>query len=214
MDKEQAKQFVQKARESSKKRNFNQSIDLVFLPKDLDKQFKVDLFIDLNQGRGRAQKVCALIGAELKEQAAANCNTVVLQDDFVKYAKDLKLVKKLAKENDYFIAQGNIMADVAKTFGRVLGTRGKMPNPKSGCVVLPNANLKPLVAVLQRRVRVVSNKDQFVQLSIGMEDMKDEEIADNLFVLFNAIINNMPQGANNFKRAYIKLTMGKTVEVK
>jgi len=214
MDKGQATEFVKKARENSKKRNFSQTFDLIFLPKDLDKAFKLDFFTDFTQTRGRTVKVCALVGPELQEQAKANCNTLVLHDDFSRYAKDAKLVKKLAKEHDYFIAQGNIMTDVAKTFGRVLGTRGKMPNPKSGCVVLPNANLKPLVAALQRRVRVATNKSQFVQMLFGTEAMEDETLADNLMTLFNAIISNLPQGTNNFKKAYIKLTMGKPVEVK
>ncbi|MBW3012374.1 hypothetical protein KY311_04265 [Candidatus Woesearchaeota archaeon] len=214
MDKEKLKAIVKLARETSKKRNFNQTFDAIFVLKGFKKQDKVDFFLDYHFPKGKPTKVCALIGPELQEQAKANCQKMILHDDFPKYAKDKKLVKKLANEFDYFIAQGNLMADVAKTFGRILGTRAKMPNPKAGCVVPPNANLKPLITALNRRVRVQSNKENIIQLSVGTEDMPDDKIADNVMTLYNALIANLPEGINNYKRSYLKLTMGKPVEVK
>jgi large subunit ribosomal protein L1 len=214
MDKAKLTELVKKARENSKKRNFSQTFDAIFVLKGLGKQQKVDFFLDYHFPKGKPVKICALIGPELKDQAKANCQTIILHDDFIKYAKDKKMVKKLANQHDFFIAQGNLMADVAKTFGRILGTRGKMPNPKAGCVVPPSANLKALITTLNKRVRVQSNKDQIIQLAVGAEDMPDDQVADNVLTLYNAVMANLPSGMNNYKKSFVKLTMGKPVEVK
>ena len=103
----------------------------------------MDTFITLPHTKGKKAKVCALIGPELEQQAKQVCDSVVLSDSFDRF-KDKKDIKKLADSFDFFIAQANIMPKIATAFGRVFGPRGKMPNPKAGCVVPPNANLKPL----------------------------------------------------------------------
>src|SRR3989338_5004403 len=143
MEKEELQSALQKARDISDKRNFKQSFDLVINLKGLDmkkQEHNVDAFITLPHARGKKTKVCALVGAELFEQAKSVCDFAILSDTFEKY-KEKKEIKKLANSYDFFIAQANIMPKVATTFGRIFGPRGKMPNPKSGGVVPPNANL-------------------------------------------------------------------------
>jgi large subunit ribosomal protein L1 len=212
MDKNKVTEAIKKLREISKKRKFEQSVDVIFILKNLQKTDKVDFFIDLPAGR--KAKVCALVGTELFEQAKKVCDMAVNQEQFLSYAKDKKALKKLAEEYDFFIAQANIMADVAKTFGRVLGPRNKMPNPKAGCVVPPSANLKPLYEKLQSRVRVMSNKNQnwLVQCAVASEGMKDELIIKNIMTVYNSLLANLAGHVNNYKKGYVKLTMGPAVE--
>ena len=64
--------------------------------------------------------------------------------DFDQFKDNASKIKKLAGEYDFFVAQANIMPQVATVFGKVLGPRGKMPNPKAGCVVPPKSQLGPL----------------------------------------------------------------------
>jgi large subunit ribosomal protein L1 len=215
MDEAKLKDAVKKLREVSKKRNFKQSIDLVVLLKDLTKADKVDLFVDLHHTVGKKIKVCALVGGELMAQAKLTCDNAVAQDDFAKFAADKKQMKKLAENYDYFIAQANIMTDIAKTFGRVFGPRNKMPNPKAGCVVPPNANLAPICEKLQHRVRVMSNKNQnwHIQCTVGTEDMKDEELTENIITIYNSIIAVLPNHKDNYKKTYLKFTMSSPIEV-
>lgn len=216
MNKEQFKQAIELARKNSPKRKFTQSFDLIINLKDVnlkDPAQQIDVFISLHYSKGRKTRVCALVGPELAKQAKEVCDFVVHHDDFEKYARDKKLTKKLAKEYDFFIAQANIMPDVAKSFGRVFGPKGKMPNPKAGCVVPPTANLKQLYDKLQNTVRVVAKTSPSIQVLVGNEEMKDEEVLDNIMAVFNHVVHSLPAEKNNIKNIYLKLTMGKSGKV-
>lgn len=216
MDKEQFKQAIELVKKNSPKRKFTQSFDLVINLKDInlkDPAQQIDMFIPLPYSKGRKTKVCALVGPELKKQANEICDFVVLHDEFEKYARDKKLTKKLANDYDFFVAQANLMADVAKSFGRVFGPKGKMPNPKAGCVVPPNANLKPLYDKLQSTVRLAAKTSSSIQVLVGNEEMKEEEVLDNIMTVFNQTIHHLPAEKNNIRSIFLKLTMGKSVKV-
>ena len=215
MDKEQIQSAIAKAKDTSPKRNFKQSFDLIINLKGLDlkkPEHQVDTFVTLPYLRGKKIKVCALVGAELAEQAKNVCDFTVLSDDFERY-KDKKEIKKLANSCDFFIAQVNIMPKVATAFGRIFGPRGKMPNPKAGCVVPPNANLKQLYEKLQKTVRLSAKIAPLVQCSIGSEDMDINEIAENGLAIYNSLLHVLPNEKHNVKDAYIKLTMGKPIKM-
>ena len=215
MDKEQVQAAIAKAKDISTRRNFMQSFDLIINLKGLDvkkQEHQVDTFITLPHARGKKVKVCALVAAELETQAKNVCDSAILSDSFDKY-KDKKEVKKLANSFDFFIAQANIMPKVATAFGRVFGPRGKMPNPKSGAVVAPNANLKPLYEKLQRTVRATTKSAPLIQCAIGTEDMNINDIAENALTVYSSLLQVLPNEKHNIKDIYVKLTMGKPVKV-
>lgn len=198
------------------KRNFVQSVDLVvpLIGLDLKKpEHQVDFFIEMPAGLGRKAKVCALIGPELQPEAKAACDGMVLQEEFANYGKNKKLIKKLARQHDFFIGQANIMPQIAQTFGRVLGPKGKMPNPKAGCVVPPKASLKPLVEKLQKLSHVTARIVPMVQCKIGNQSMGDEALAANAAAVHDQLVHSLPAGEQNIKAVFVKLTMGQPVKV-
>lgn len=215
MDKQQVLEALKKIKADSPKRNFKQSVDLIINMKGLDmkkSEHQVNTFIPLHFSHGREIKVCALVGPELKSGAKENCDLVVTVDEFDNY-KQKKDLKKLAVSYDYFIAQATIMPKIATVFGRVFGPKGKMPNPKAGCVVPPNANLKPLVEKLRKTLRVRALDDPIVHCCVGKEDGKEEEIVDNIMTVYNSVVHALPNEANNIKNVFIKLSMGKALKV-
>ena len=215
MDKEQIQAAIVKAKDISGKRNFRQSFDLIINLKGLDikkQEHQIDTFITLPHARGKKAKVCALVGAELESQAKNICDFTIMSDNFDGY-KDKKEVKKLANSFEFFIAQVNIMPKVATAFGRVFGPRGKMPNPKSGAVVAPNANLKPLYEKLQRTVRATTKTAPLIQCAVGTEDMNVNDIAENALTVYSSLLQVLPNEKHNIRDIYIKLTMGKPVKV-
>ncbi|MEM0231422.1 MAG: 50S ribosomal protein L1 [Candidatus Woesearchaeota archaeon] len=215
MEKKDVLESLSEVRKNSKKRNFNQSIDLIITLKDLDVKKtdnQRDLFVILPHPPSKSVKVCALVGPESVE-SAKDCHKVISQDEFPQYEADENKIKKLAKEYDFFVAQANIMPLIAKVFGKVLGRRGKMPNPKAGCIVPPKTNLKALVEKLQKTVEVKIKNAPMVQCKVGTEEMKDEEIAENIIVVFNNLLHALPNERNNIKSVIVKTTMGKPVKI-
>lgn len=214
MDKKQFIEAIQ-AVKAYPKRNFKQSYELILNLRGLDlkkPEQHVDLYLKLPHPKGKPTKIAALVGPELAEQAKEVCDGVVTQDEFTKYAKKQD-IKKLAAEYDYFIAQANIMPDVAKTFGRVFGPRGKMPNPKAGCVVPPNANLTQVTEQLKQTIKVQAKVQPSIKVMIGTEDMTDEHVADNMQAVYSNVLQKLPQEAFNIKSVQLKLTMSPPVKI-
>lgn len=210
------KKDVQKALEEIKKlpkRNFSQSYDLIINLKNIvTKTNPLDFFVTLHYPKGRKIKVAAFVDPQLADNAAKNCDLVIKENDFVKY-NDKKVLKKLADSYDYFIAQANLMPKVAAVFGKVLGIKGKMPNPKLGCVVPPNANLEVLVKKLNLTVRLQSKKATNLQCCIGKDSQLDEEIIDNVLTIYQNTLKQLPNDTQNIKNVQLKLTMSKAVNI-
>ena len=215
MDKKSILDSVKKVREISGKKKFDQTFDISINLVGLNVKKaddKVDLFVQLPGGKGKEAKICAFVGSELGTKAKI-FNKVILQEEFSLYKKDKKKLKKLAREFDFFVAQANLMAEVASIFGRVLGPLGKMPNPKSGCVVTPIADLDPLKKKLDDTVHLETKNQIVVKAVAGLESMKDESVTDNILSVYNSVMHSLPQEKNNIKSMFLKLTMGPSVEV-
>ena len=213
MNKEDILKAIKKARESSKKRKFNQTFDLVINLKQLNlkkPEENINTFIVLPQGKGKKVKVCALVDKELVTQAKETCDKAILKDEFLKY-KNKKVLRKLAQEYDYFVAQANLMVDIAKFFGKVFGPKGKMPNPKAVCIVPPKTDLKAIYDKLYRTVRIQTKNEQTVKCLVGTESMKDEQIQENILIVYNAVLGALPREIQNIKNVMIKLTMGSVI---
>ncbi len=50
-----------------------------------------------------------------------------------------------------------------------------------------------------------------IQCAVAVESMKDEEIIDNVMTVYNALLSNLPAHLNNYKKGFIKFTMGPAV---
>ncbi len=208
------KEALTKARTS--KRKFKQTVDLIINLKNLDLKKtdnQVEFFMQLHFSKGKKTKICALVGPELAKSAEKTVDKVILQSEFEKYQKDKKISKKLAKEFDFFIAQANIMPQIATAFGKVLGPKGKMPNPKAGCIVPPSANIEPLFNRLKKTIKISAKTTPVIHCVAGNEEMKNEEIADNIKTIYDQLIHHLPNEKNNISSIFVKLTMGKPIKL-
>lgn len=214
MEKTNVLNALKHIKEQSKKRTFVQTVDLIINLQGLDlkkPEEQVDFFTQLPHTTGKKIKTCAFVGPELKDESEKNCDKVILIEEVANY--DKKKAKKLSMEYDYFIAQANIMAKVAAALGKVLGPRGKMPNPKAGCVVPPKTTLKPLCDKLQKTIRLQAKDKLVLYCSVGKEDQPENEVVENILSAYNQLVNVLPNHEHNVHDVLVKYTMSKPVKI-
>lgn len=214
MDTQQVLNALTELRAQTKKRNFSQSVDLIINLKNINtKSQPVTFFTTLPKPIGRKTKVAAFLGQELAEQGKEVCDFVITDAEFPEYKADPKKVKKIAESYDLFIAQATVMGKMAGVFGKTLGMKGKMPNPKTGAVVAPNANLAVLREKLERTVKLSAKKATNLQVIVGKESMSNEELAENIVAVHKAALQALPNHEQNIKKVQLKLTMSKPITV-
>jgi len=213
--KKEIEEKIKLALEKKGDRKFSQAIDLSIGLKGIDLKNQanaIDEFIVLPFTNGSDFKICGLVDKELQTEAKNNFERVIMKDEFDKWTSKKEL-KKLATEYKYFVAQANIMAQIAKTFGRVFGPRGKMPNPKASCVVPANSKLDALKNRLKRTVQISAKKSPVFNVKVGTEKQKSDEVADNILTIIEFVIKRLPNGDQNIKHAYLKTSMGESVKL-
>ncbi|HDO19385.1 MAG TPA: 50S ribosomal protein L1 [Thermoplasmatales archaeon] len=197
---------VKKTLENSKKRKFKQTVDVAITLKDIDlnnPKNRVDEEVILPHGRGKEAKVALFAGGELALKARGVVDLIIKPDDIDDLAKDKKKMKEIAKEHDFFIAEAPLMPIIGKKLGVVLGPRGKMPKP-----VPPTVDIKGLVENLRKTVKLRSKSNKTFHTIVGTEDMKPEEIAENLEAIIKRLEERLERGRQNIASIYIKTTMG------
>ena len=214
MDKNQIQKALKSLKEASKERKFSQSVDLIINLKNINtKSQPVNFFVTLPKTKGRKLKVAGFLGQELADQGKSVLDLVITQLEFASYKSDPKKIKKLAEEYDIFIAQATVMAKMAGTFGKILGMKGKMPNPKMGGGVPPNANLEQTRDKLERTVRLTAKKATNLQVLVGKESMDEADLIENIMTVYKAAIQSLPSGEQNIKKIQLKFTMSKPVTI-
>jgi large subunit ribosomal protein L1 len=107
---------------------------------------------------------------------------------------------------DVAIAVPRAMKEVGK-IGRLLGPRGKMPNPKVGTVT--NDVKKAVTDSKAGKVAYRVDKSSNVHMPIGKVSFEDKKIKENLLTALNAILKDRPASV---KGVYLKsLTLSSTM---
>lgn len=200
-----ALQELRKSEESTRK--FNQTVDLIINLQKFDpKKNNINLFLSV-PFKIKDKKIAGFLEVKSSEVET------ITPADFKKYSEKNEL-KKLEKSFDFFIGQASLMPRIATIFGRALGPSGKMPSPQLGILMNPDEkSIKALKEKINSSVKI-KVKESSIKLAIGKQSMKDEEIAENILSVYNAILKILPRGKDNVKNIEIKFTMTKPQKIK
>ncbi|MDK2869672.1 MAG: large subunit ribosomal protein [Pyrococcus sp.] len=211
-DRQKIVKAVKEAKARAKPRNFTQSVEVAVNLKDIDlkrpeNRFKLEVV--LPHGRGKDVKIAVIADGAVAEAARKLGLDVISSAELEEIASSPRQARKLAKKYDFFIAEAPLMPKIGRYLGRYLGPRNKMP------VVVPPTltDLTPIVERLKKTVRIQLKNNPVVHAPVGTEKMSDEEIAENIEAVLNAIIGKLERGESQVKSVYVKTTMGPAVKI-
>ncbi len=155
----------------------------VLLPAGLGKQVRILVFAEGD-------------GARLAQEAGADH---VGLDDLIAKIQGGWL------EFDMAIATPQVMGKVGR-LGRVLGTRGLMPNPKAGTIAQPDDLPRVIKEARLGRVEFKVDKTGNLHVPIGKVSFTEQQMMDNLNALMEAVNRAKPSGAKGIYVRKVTLT--------
>ena len=202
---------VSRALGDSPDRNFRETVDIAVNLRDLDladPNNRVDESIVLPSGTGQDTRIVVFAEGETALRAEDVADEVLDGGDLEDLGDDDNAAKDLADETDFFIAEANLMQDIGRYLGTVLGPRGKMPTP-----LQPDDDVVETVNRMKNTVQVRSGERRTFHTRVGAEDMDADAIADNIDVILRRLFTDLEKGPQNIDTVYVKTTMGPAVEV-
>jgi large subunit ribosomal protein L1 len=164
----------------------------VFLPAGLGKQVRILVFAEGD-------------GARLAEEAGA---------DFVGLDDLVAKIQGGWVDFDMAVATPQVMGKVGR-LGRILGTRGLMPNPKAGTIVQPDDLPRAIREARLGRVEFKVDKTGNLHVPIGKVSFTPQQLMDNLTALMDAVNRAKPSGAKGIyvRRVTLAATMSPGVRL-
>ena len=213
LDKNTLLTAVKEAKAKSGERKFTQSVELILDIKEIDMKSpegKIQQVIELPHVTGKPNKILVIGTGELAMNAKkAKVDKVIEKAELQDLAGKKKELRKLANSYDVFLSEAPLMPLVGRTFGPVLGPRGKLPVP-----VPPTADIKVLVKKHRKTVLVRMRNQPIIQCAVGTADMKEEQIVDNIQTILRMLEGKLKRGLKNIKYAFIKTSMGTPIKIK
>jgi large subunit ribosomal protein L1 len=160
----------------------------------------------LPHGTGRESKVAVFAeGDKAREAQEAGADVVGTAD----------LAKQIEEGFDDFdvaIATPDQMGVVGK-LGRILGPRGKMPNPKTGTVTMDVG--KAVSDAKAGKLEYRTDRGANVHVTIGKKSFDERQLLENYSVLMEEIMRAKPAAAKGryIKTATLTSTMGPGIHV-
>ena len=180
-------EYVKKAREASKKRNFTQTFDLIINLQNIDitkPENRIDDFLVLPEGRGKEATI-TIFSDSVKE--IKDCK-VLKGSQIETLAKNKRELRKLIRATDFFFADPKLMPVIGKHLGQFLGPTGKMPKPLVG-------DVEKIVTTHRNAVKIVLKKTPIIQTIVGTEDMPDKKIAKNIQAVLSFVLKKLQEGS-------------------
>merc|ERR1712002_982013 len=197
---------VLKFSNETKKRKFRESIELQIGLKNYDPQ-KDKRFagtVKLRHVPKPKMQVCILGDQVHCDQAKANNLPHMDIDALKKLNKDKKLVKKLAKKYDAFLASESLIRQIPRILGPGLNKAGKFPS-----LLTHNENLSTKVDEVKSTIKFQMKKVLCLAVAVGHVKMTEDELVYNIHLAVNFLVSLLKKNWQNVRALYVKSTMGK-----
>merc|ERR1712154_247482 len=194
----------------TKKRKFKESVELQINLKNYDPQ-KDKRFagtVKLRHVPRPKMRVCILGDQVHCDQAKANDIPNMDIDALKKLNKDKKLVKKLAKKYDAFLASESLIRQIPRVLGPGLNKAGKFPAP-----IVHGDSLAARIEDTKSTIKFQMRKVLCLAVCIGHVDMTTDELYQNITLAINFLVSLLKKNWQNVRALYIKTTMGPSEKI-
>jgi large subunit ribosomal protein L10Ae len=188
-----------------KKRNFVETVEVQVTLKNYDPQrdkrfsgtFRLPSIPRPNL------KCCMLGNAAHCEQADRIGVPHMSVDDLKKLNKNKKLVKKLAKKYDFFMASDNMIKQIPRLLGPGLTKAGKFPTLLSS-----GDDMQEKIDEVKSTIKFQMKKVMCLNVAVGNVDMEKQQIIVNTQLAANFLASLLKKQWQSIGQMYIKSTMG------
>lgn len=190
---------------------FDETVELHFRlgidPRHAEQQVRSTVM--LPHGLGKTVRV--LVFAEGEDARAAEAaGADIIADD--------EIINRIMKENfldfEATLAVPSMMPKVGR-LGRILGTRGLMPNPKAGTVVQPEDLGRAVEELKAGRVEFRNDKTGNLHIPVGKASFDEDKLFENAQAIVDAVNRVKPNAVKGvyIRRATLTSTMAPGVRL-
>jgi len=183
---------------------FELAMNLGVDPKHADQTVRA--MTSLPNGTGKSIRVAVFARDDKAEEAKAAGADIVGAEDLV------ETIQGGTIDFDRCIATPDMMALVGR-LGKILGTKGMMPNPKLGTVT-PNVK-KAVEDAKGGAVEFRAEKAGIVHAGVGKASFAEDKIKENILAFVSAVQQAKPAGAKGtyIERISLTSTMGPGIKL-
>jgi large subunit ribosomal protein L10Ae len=188
-----------------KKRKFTETVELQVSLKNYDpqKDKRFSGTVRLRNIPRPKMAVCILGDQQHCDEAKANNVPSMDTEALKKLNKNKKLVKKLAKKYDAFLASDSLIKQIPRIVGPGLNKAGKFPT-----MLTHSEPMMAKIDEVRATIKFQMKKVLCLAVAVGHVNMTPEELVANTNLAINFLVSLLKKNWQNVRALYIKTTMG------
>jgi large subunit ribosomal protein L10Ae len=195
---------------NGKKRNFTETIEAQITLKNYDpvRDKRFSGTFKLPTVPRPKMKCCVLGNAAHCEQADRIGVDHMSVEDLKKLNKNKKLVKKLAKRYDFFLASDNMIKQIPRLLGPGLTKAGKFPT-----LLASGDDMQEKIDEVKSTIKFQMKKVMCLNVAVANVEMDKQQIIVNTQLAANFLVSLLKKQWQNIGVIYIKTTMGPAIQI-
>jgi large subunit ribosomal protein L10Ae len=190
---------------AEKKRKFVETVELQVSLKNYDpqKDKRFSGTVKLRHVPRPKMAICVLGDQQHCDEAKANNVPCMDTEALKKLNKNKKLVKKLAKKYDAFLASDVLIKQIPRIVGPGLNKAGKFPT-----MLTHTESMMGKIDEVRATIKFQMKKVLCLAVAVGHVGMTQDELVANINLAINFLVSLLKKNWQNVRALYIKTTMG------